>query len=119
MSDLSVFHRVDDVAALAISRFIMLADRLAAYAGAVRARLTLQPAEVASAVGTPAPSGTAAARGSGDTPPEVVRQMKLAQFAARHQKLKSKPGQPAAPIDPASIVWDDNQVLAEIKRMGG
>ena len=75
---------VDDVAALAISRFVMLADRLAAYAGAVRARLTLEPAEVASAAGTPARSGTAAAPGSGDTPPEVIRQIKLAQFAARH-----------------------------------
>jgi hypothetical protein len=37
-SDLSVFHRVDDVDRLTITRLLALAPRLSAYAGALRAR---------------------------------------------------------------------------------
>lgn len=118
MSDFSVYHRVDDLAALTISRFLMLAVRLGAYGGALKAALTApRSAEVASAAVTSA-AGVPSV-GGGDTPPEVIRQMKLAQFAARHQQMSSKPGKPAPPIDPTAIVWDDNAVLSALKPKGG
>jgi hypothetical protein len=82
-SDLSVFHRVDDVDQLTIRRYLMLAPRLSAYEGALRAKLKHQPQRAAVAPselrGVPL-----AADGQGDTPPEVVAQLKRTALAARY-----------------------------------
>lgn len=112
MSDMSVFHRVDDVAALTISRFLMLAARLAAYAGAVRARQRQQPQTAGTASPANVPAGGATQPSGGDTPPEVVKAMKAQQFAARHARMTGKP------VDPASIRWDDDEVLRELVKGG-
>jgi hypothetical protein len=45
VSDFSVFHRVDDVGAMPAATFFALAPRLAAYQGAMRARLQAEAAE--------------------------------------------------------------------------
>lgn len=100
MSDMSVFHRVDDLAALTISRFLMLVVRLSAYGGALGARFTRQTA------GTASPADVSAAgvmsAGGGDTPPEVLAQMKRQQFAARHKS------------DVSSIEWDNGKLYREL-----
>lgn len=100
MSDMSVFHRVDDLAALTISRFLMLATRLAAYGGALKAWYAHETA------GTASPADVSAAGapnvGGGDTPPEVLAQMKRQQFAARHK------------ADVASIEWDNGKLYREL-----
>jgi hypothetical protein len=106
VSDLSAFHRVDDVATLTIGRFLTLACRLAAYSGALRARFALETAGKASPANVP--TAGVPSTGGGDTPPEVVRQMKMQQFAARHAKLSGRP------VDPASVRWDDDEVLREL-----
>jgi hypothetical protein len=81
-SDLSVFHRVDDVDRLTITRLLALAPRLSAYAGALRARYaegaSNAPAAPADVRGVPL-----AADGAGDTPPEVVAALKRQAMAAR------------------------------------
>lgn len=100
MSDMSVFHRVDDVGALTIPRFLLLAVRLAAYGGALKARFAAQSAEVASAAVTPA-AGVPSA-GGGDTPPSVLAQLKRQQFAARHH------------ADVAAIEWDNDKIYREL-----
>jgi hypothetical protein len=100
VSDLSVFHRVDDVAALTISRFLMLAVRLAAYGGALKARFATESAGMASTAVTPT-AGVPSA-GGGDTPPEVIAQLKRRQFAERHH------------ADSDAIEWDDAQIYREL-----
>src|ERR1700754_4328631 len=80
VSDLSVFHRIDDVAALAITRFLMLAVRLSAYSGALRARFAQQAASdagTASLASVPVTASSTPGGGDGDTPDEVIRQIKL------------------------------------------
>ena len=107
VSDLSVFHRVDDVNTLTIPRFLAFAVRLSAYAGALRSRFSqAQTAGTASPVG--APTAGVPSAGGGDTPPEILHQLKAQQFAARHAKLKD------APVDPSAIRWDDNEVFREL-----
>lgn len=96
-SDLSVFHRVDDVDRLTIARYLMLTPRLSAYDGALKAKLGNRthyappPAEIR---GVPL-----AADGQGDTPPEVVAQLKRTALAARYG------------VDPASIETVSTDVL--------
>lgn len=64
-SDMSVFHRIDDITALDGPRFFRLVWRLPAYEGAMRARLQAerdeQPRQSASGVplGPPPGSGSA------------------------------------------------------------
>jgi hypothetical protein len=107
VSDLSVFHRVDDANALTIPRFLTFAVRLSAYAGALRARFSqTQTAGTASPVG--APTAGVPSTGGGDTPPEVLHQLKAQQFAARHAKLND------APVDPSAIRWDNDEVFREL-----
>jgi hypothetical protein len=95
-SDLSVFHRVDDVDQLTIPRYLMLAPRLSAYDGALRAKLRNQPAQRPPAEMRGVPL---AADGSGDTPPEVVARLKREALAARYG------------VDPASIETVSTDVL--------
>lgn len=103
LSDLSVFHRVDDPGRLTIRRFRSLALRLPAYAGALRAALGAQTAEVASAAGTPARPVSPPVGGSGgDTPPELLAQLKRQQFAQRHG------------ADASAIEWDNDAIYREL-----
>jgi hypothetical protein len=44
-SDLSAFHRIDDPSQMTSARYFMLAERLAAYKGALRARIELEAHE--------------------------------------------------------------------------
>jgi hypothetical protein len=100
-SDLSVFHRVDDVDQLTIVRYLELAPRLGAYSGALRARLTNE-APAARAQGASETNGVPLAAGAGgDTPPEVVAQLKRAALAARYG------------VDPASIQTVSTDVLVK------
>lgn len=104
VSDLSAFHRIDDVAALTITKFLMLAVRLSAYSGALRSRFT-QPndtAGTASLAAVPVTASTTSGGGDGDTPDEVIRQIKLAQFAQRHG------------ANAGEIEWNDREVLREL-----
>lgn len=102
-SDLSVFHRVDDANALTIARYLALAPRLAAYQGALRARLATP--ESGTSAGTPSVRGVPlAADGAGDTPPEVVAQLKRAALGARYG------------VDPAAIQTVSTDVL--LKELG-
>lgn len=104
VSDLSVFHRIDDVAALTITKFLTLAFRLSAYSGALRARFT-QPndtAGMASLAAVPVTAPGTSGSGDGDTPDEVIRQIKLTQFAQRHG------------ADAGAIEWNDREVLREL-----
>lgn len=95
-SDLSVFHRVDDVDQLTIRRYLDLAPRLSAYEGALRRRLSADvPAQGAETVrGVPL-----AAAEQGDTPPEVVASMKRQALAARYG------------VDPSAIETVSTDVL--------
>lgn len=96
-SDLSVFHRVDEVDRLTIARYLALAPRLAAYQGALRARLATSET---TASGTPSVRGVPmAADGVGDTPPEVVAQLKRTALGARYG------------VDPAAIETVSADVL--------
>lgn len=105
VSDFSVLHRIDDPDVLTIGRFLALTIRLSAYTGALRARFTAPPLDAA---GTASPGGepltvpVTGGDGEGDTPPEVIRQIKAAQFARRHG------------ADPSVIKWDDAAVLREL-----
>jgi hypothetical protein len=102
-SDLSVFHRVDDADQLTIARYLALAPRLAAYQGALRARLATP--ESGTVAGTPSVRGVPlAADGAGDTPPEVVAQLKRAALGARYG------------VDPAAIQTVSTDVL--LKELG-
>lgn len=56
-SDMSAFHRVDDITTLDGPRFFKLAWRLSAYQGVIRARLSEQES---SAEATSAPHGAGA-----------------------------------------------------------
>jgi hypothetical protein len=95
-SDLSVFHRVDDVDQITIARYLDLAPRLGAYEGALRRRL----AAPVSSPGVETVRGVPlAADGRGDTPPEVVAQLKRAAIAARHG------------VDPAAVETVSTDVL--------
>ena len=100
MSDMSVYHRVDDVNTLSLPRFRALVVRLSAYGGVLRARFT-QTAGTASPANVPA-AGIVPRAGSGDTPPEVVAAIKRQQFAARYG------------TDPAAIRWDNDEVYREL-----
>jgi hypothetical protein len=101
VSDMSVYHRVDDVNALTIPRFRSLVVRLSAYGGALRARFApTQTAGMASPANVPA-AGTAHT-GGGDTPPEVIAAIKRQQFAARYG------------TDPSAIRWDNDEVYREL-----
>jgi hypothetical protein len=103
-SDLSVFHRVDDADQLTIARYLALAPRLAAYQGALRARLAT-PESSGTVAGTPSVRGVPlAADGAGDTPPEVVAQLKRAALGARYG------------VDPAAIQTVSTDVL--LKELG-
>lgn len=51
-SDLSVFHRIEEMEAMPSPRFLRLACRLPAYAGAVAARLRVRAESAASVPGT-------------------------------------------------------------------
>lgn len=95
-SDLSVFHRVDDVDQLAISRYLALAPRLSAYSGALRARYSAPAAEQGPATVRGVPL---ASDGLQDTPPEVVAQLKRHALGARYG------------VDPASIQTVSTDVL--------
>jgi hypothetical protein len=97
---MSVFHRMDDLAALTISRFLMLVVRLSAYGGALAKRFTHDSAGTASPAGAPV-AGVPSA-GDGDTPPEVLAQMKRQQFAARHG------------TDVSAIEWDNGKLYREL-----
>lgn len=44
-SDMSVFHRVDDIYSMTGRRFFTLANRLAAYKGVLRARIEAEEAK--------------------------------------------------------------------------
>jgi hypothetical protein len=61
VSDMSVFHRVDDVASIPLRRLFLLADRLVAYEGALRntvlrqAQRAAEPVNPATAPAAPAP----------------------------------------------------------------
>lgn len=102
MSDLSVFHRIDDPGTLTIRRFLSLAARLPAYRGALALALEPhRPAEVASAAGVPAGRSGALSAG-GDTPPEVIAAIKKQQFAERYK------------IDPSNITWDNDAIYREL-----
>jgi len=101
VSDMSVYHRVDDLAALTITRFLSLVVRLSAYGGALRTRFTAQTAGTASPANVPA-AGIVPRAGGGDTPPEVVAAIKRQQFAARYG------------TDPNAIRWDDDEVYREL-----
>lgn len=99
-SDLSVFHRVDDVDQLTIARYLDLAPRLGAYEGALRRRLAAPEPdaapEVATVRGVPLAAG-----GHGDTPPEVVAALKRQALAARHG------------VDPSAIETVSTDVLVK------
>lgn len=100
LSDLSVFHRITDPGTLSIRRFLAWAVRLPVYKGAVAAALSHpEPAGMASTAGE-VPTG--AARAGGDTPPEVIEQIKKKQFAERYK------------IDPSAITWDDDAIYREL-----
>lgn len=63
-SDMSVFHRIEEVESMPARRFFAFATRLPAYSGAVTARLTVaaaaqQPATAAK----PAPTGAPGRQG--------------------------------------------------------
>jgi hypothetical protein len=98
-SDLSVFHRVDIVDQLPIARYLALAPRLAAYQGALRARLAEQPAAPQGAAQATVRGVPLAAGAHGDTPPEVVARLKREALASRHG------------VDPASIEVVSTDVL--------
>lgn len=66
-SDMSVFHRIDDIATLDGPRFFRLAWRLPAYQGVMRARLLTERKEQQELPS--ATSGTAAPTGSKDWNP--------------------------------------------------
>lgn len=82
-SDLSVFHRVDDMGAMDIELFLSRAVRLPAYAGATRARLDLQRAAQAPSA-TPSWTPAAAQADPDNTPPEVVAQLRAGVISAAH-----------------------------------
>lgn len=101
-SDLSVFHRVDDVDQLTIRRYLMLAPRLSAYEGALRAKLKDQPQRTSP---PPEVGGVPlASDGQGDTPPEVVARLKRTALAARYG------------VDPGTIETVSTDVL--LKELG-
>jgi hypothetical protein len=57
-SDMSVFHRIDDIEVMEAKRFVAFAERLPAYSGAVLARLVREREEqdVTTQPSAPAPS---------------------------------------------------------------
>jgi hypothetical protein len=63
-SDLSAFHRVDDMWSMDVARFWLLAPRLPAYAGAVAARMNAQRQEGTAPpmAARPAPTPVSSAR---------------------------------------------------------
>lgn len=96
LSDLSVFHRIDDADTLAIPAFCQLAVRLGAYDGAMR-RVHLAPSATPNGAVTPAPDG--------DTPPEVIAQMKRQAVAQRYN------------VDPDSIDFvSESEIIRELMR---
>lgn len=79
-SDLSAFHRIDDPMTIDAARYFALAVRLAAYAGALRARISHEEAERQG--GTPeAPSGRQSASPSPSTPSTPTRVSDAAAIA--------------------------------------
>jgi hypothetical protein len=101
-SDLSALHRVDDMAAMPARRFFALVNRLGAYPGAVQ--LALSPAVAA----LPTQSGdsleytpdapTVLVPDDGDTPPEVIAQMRAGLLSELHG------GQPMDWVDHDTLV---------------
>jgi len=87
VSDMSVFHRVDDVAAIPIARLFLLADRLGAYRGAVHSAITL---EAQRAADTPKTAPAAGSTPEGRTAvPEVTSldEVKRLRAAARLKRF--------------------------------
>lgn len=77
-SDMSVFHRVDDIRAMASPRFFFLAERLVYYDGALRARLRLDHARMQTqppAAGVAGSPSVVAAPPSGEVSPAVLAAM--------------------------------------------
>jgi hypothetical protein len=103
-----VFHRIDDPDTLTIPQFLAKTVRLSAYEGALRARFAQQPTGAAASTSVDVPATGAPIAGGGDTPPEVVQQLKAAQFAARH----TRPG--GQVYTPADIEWNDDKVFREL-----
>lgn len=103
-SDLSALHRVDDMATMPARRFFALVNRLGAYSGAVQ--LALSPAVPAyperqslAAQGVDgAPEYTVDLEHDGDTPPEVIAQMRAGLLSELHG------GQPVDWVDHDTLV---------------
>lgn len=96
LSDLSVFHRVEDADTLTISAFCQLAVRLGAYDGVMR--------KVHLASGT-APDAVPATAVNGDTPPEIVAAKKRQAVAQRYN------------VDPGSIDFvSESEIIQELMR---
>lgn len=108
-SDLSVFHRVDDVDALPIARYVALAHRLGAYDGVMRHQLAAT-AGPAAAPGAPTPVGTIEIGGQsipmiGEATSEQVAEMQRSAAASRYG------------VDPAQIVQvSGDTILSELSR---
>jgi hypothetical protein len=82
VSDFSVFHRVDDVGAMPSATFFALAPRLAAYQGAMRARLQAEAAEAeVDEDAPPVPS----------MPPPVAAGQPVQMVGASRAELQSEP----------------------------
>lgn len=100
-SDLSALHRVDDMAAMPARRFFALVNRLGAYSGAVQ--LALSPAVPTAApvydtASDDAPTYTVDLEHDGDTPPDVIAQMRAGLLSELHG------GQPVDWVDHDTLV---------------
>lgn len=87
VSDMSVFHRVDDVTSIPTARLFVLADRLGAYQGAVHAAIMLEAQQAANGP-KPVPA-SASTPGAPATAPEVtsLAEVKRLRAAARLKRF--------------------------------
>jgi len=84
LSDMSVFHRVDDIDAVPVSVFLPRMARLAIYDGAVRFALRSRPA-------TLAPRPTVPPRADSDTPVPPVTPHSATQLKAMNRSREYGP----------------------------
>jgi hypothetical protein len=86
VSDMSVFHRVDDVRSIPPAKLFMLADRLGAYRGAVHSAITREAQAAADGPrAAPAPASTPGAPAAVQAVAEVTSldEVKRLRAAAR------------------------------------
>lgn len=90
VSDMSVFHRVDDVRTLPLPRLFAMADRLGAYQGAVHAAIALEARQAADGPKrVPASTSTPGAPAAAQPVPEVtsLAEVKRLRAAARLKRF--------------------------------